>query len=105
MKKLECYIRQDDVQTLIDALSRMGVSGLTVYPIQGFGKQRGKGTGSLLSRTKVEIFTLDLETDSVLAKILEVTRKGRFGDGKIAILPVDNVIRIRTGEKGAKAVF
>ena len=54
---------------------------------------------------KLEVFTLDIETEYVLGTILDVTRQGHFGDGKIAVLPVDDVIRIRTGEKGAKAVF
>src|SRR5437870_3900076 len=50
MKKIECYIRQEDAQTLVEALAKTGVSGVTLYPVQGFGKQRVKGTGSLLSR-------------------------------------------------------
>jgi nitrogen regulatory protein P-II 1 len=58
-----------------------------------------------MPKMKVEVFTLDIETEYVLGTILEVTRQGKFGDGKIAILSVDDVIRIRTGEKGAKAVF
>jgi nitrogen regulatory protein PII len=105
MKKIECYIRESDVQPLVDALSKTGIGGITVYPVQGFGRQRGKGHGALLPKMKIEVFTLDIETDYVLGTILEVTRKGEFGDGKIAVLPVDDVIRVRTGEKGAKAVF
>src|SRR5690349_10346844 len=105
MKKIECYLREADVQPLVEALAKTGVSGLSVYPIQGFGRQRAKGQGTLMSRMKMEVFTLDIETDYVLGTILELTGKGTFGDGKIAVLPVDDVIRIRTGEKGAKAVF
>lgn len=105
MKKIECYIRETDVQSLIDSLTKTGIGGITVYPVQGFGRQKGKGRGILMPRMKVEVFTLDMETDYVLGTILDVTRKGGFGDGKIAILPVDDVVRVRTGEKGAKAVF
>jgi nitrogen regulatory protein PII len=96
MKKIECYIRESDVPALVEALAKTGVGGVSVFPVQGFGKQRSKGQGTLLPKMKVEVFTLDIETEYVL---------GTFGDGKIAILPVDDVIRIRTGEKGAKAVF
>jgi nitrogen regulatory protein P-II 1 len=105
MKKIECYIRESDVEALVDALGKTGVSGISVYPVQGFGRQRSKGRGTLLPKMKVEVFTLDIETEYVLGTILDVTRKGGFGDGKIAVLPVDDVIRVRTGEKGAKAVF
>ena len=105
MKKIECYIRESDVEPLVKALSKTGVGGITVFPVQGFGRQRGKGEGKLLSKMKVELFTLDIETDYVLGTILEVTHKGGFGDGKIAVLPVDDIIRVRTGETGAKAVF
>lgn len=105
MKKIECYIRESDVPTLVEALAKAGVGGVSVYPVRGFGKQQGKGKAALMPKMKVEIFTLDIETEYVLGTILKVTRQGQFGDGKIAILPVDDVIRIRTGEKGAKAVF
>ncbi len=105
MKKIECYIRESDVQPLVDSLAKTGIGGITVYPVQGFGRQKGRGQGTLMPKMKVEVFALDIETEYVLGTILEVTGKGGFGDGKIAILPVDDVIRIRTGEKGAKAVF
>jgi nitrogen regulatory protein PII len=105
MKKIECYIRESDVQPLVAALSKTGIGGISLYPVQGFGRQMGKGSGNLMSKMKVELFALDIEMDYVIGTILEITRKGGFGDGKIAILPVDDVIRIRTGEKGAKAVY
>ena len=105
MKKIECYLRESDVPVLVEALAETGVGGMSVYPVQGFGKQHGKGKVTLLPKMKVEVFTLDIETEYVLGTILKVTRQGKIGDGKIAVLPVDDVIRIRTGEKGAKAVF
>ena len=90
---------------LVEALAKTGVGGLSVYPVQGFGRQQGRGAGTLMPKMKLEVFTLDIETEYVLGTILDVTHQGKFGDGKIAVLPVDDVIRIRTGEKGAKAVF
>ena len=105
MKKIECYIRESDVESLVQALSKTGVGGVSVYPIQGFGRQKGKGEGTLLPRMKMEVFALDMEVDYVLGTILQVTRRQDFGAGKIAVLPVDDVIRIRTGETGAKAVY
>lgn len=105
MKKIECYIREADVEPLVHSLAKTGIGGITVYPVQGFGRQKGKGEGVLMPRMKMEVFALDMEVDYVMGAILEITRKNDFGAGKIAVLPVDDVIRIRTGEKGAKAVF
>jgi nitrogen regulatory protein P-II 1 len=105
MKKIECYVRETDVDALVEALDKGGVGGLTVYSVQGFGRQRGKGSSLLLPKRKVEVIVLDIEVEKVLNTISQVTQKGGFGDGKIAILPVDDVIRIRTGEKGAKALY
>jgi nitrogen regulatory protein P-II 1 len=105
MKKIECYIRESDMKPLVEALAKTGIGGVTAYPVQGFGRQRGKGQGQLINRFKIEVFALDMEIDYVLGTILQITRRNDFGAGKIAILPVDEVIRIRTGEKGAKAVF
>ena len=105
VKKIECYIRETDVPMLVEALAKTGVGGVSLYPVQGFGKQQGRGKGTLMPKVKLEVFTLDIETEYVLGTILDVTHQGNFGDGKVAILPVDDVIRIRTGEKGAKAVF
>ena len=105
MKKIECYIRESDVTPIVNALAKTGIGGITVYPVQGFGRQKGKGDGVLLPRMKMEVFALDMEIDYVLGTILQITGRKDFGAGKIAVLPVDDVIRIRTGEKGAKAVF
>ena len=97
MKKIECYIRESDVNPLVQALSKSGIGGMTVFPVQGFGRQKGKGEGTLMPRMKMEVFALDMEIDYVLGTILEITRRHDFGAGKIAVLPVDDVIRGRTG--------
>src|SRR4051812_15139953 len=70
MKKIECYIREADVEPLVEALSKTGVGGITVYPIQGFGRQKGKGLGVLRPRMKMEVFALDMEVEYVLGTIL-----------------------------------
>lgn len=105
MKKIECFIRESAVEPVVHALAKSGIGGVSVYPVQGFGRQRGKGQGELLPKVKMEVFALDIEIDFILGTILEITRKGGIGDGKIAVLPVNDVIRVRTGETGAKAVF
>jgi nitrogen regulatory protein P-II 1 len=105
LKKIECYIREADVQPIVKALSKSGLGGVTVYPVQGFGRQKGQGNEELRPRMKMELFVLDMEIEYVLGTILQVTKKHDFGAGKIAVLPVDDVIRVRTGETGAKAVF
>jgi len=105
MKKIECFIRETDVAALVDKLGQSGVSGITAYPVQGFGRQRGKGSGALLPKMKLEVFVLDIEVENIVALVTEITRQGKFGDGKIAVLPVNDVIRVRTGETGAQALY
>jgi nitrogen regulatory protein P-II 1 len=93
VKKIECCAHESEVQPLLAALLRTGIGGVTVSPAKGKMK-------------KVEVVALDIETDYVVGTILEVMQKNkRVGDNQIAIFPVDEVVRIRTGEKGAKAVF
>jgi nitrogen regulatory protein P-II 1 len=106
MKKIECFVRETDLDALVEKLGSSGVSGMTAYPVNGFGRQRGvKGAGTLLPKMKLEVFVLDIEVDNIVALITQLTRQGKFGDGKIAVLPVDDIIRVRTGEKGAKALY
>src|SRR5882672_4196023 len=79
MKKIECYIRESDVDPLVRSLSKTGIGGITVYPVQGFGRQKGKGEGVLMPRMKMEVFALDMEVEYVLGTILQVTRSHDFG--------------------------
>jgi nitrogen regulatory protein P-II 1 len=93
VKKIECCFKESDVQPLLKALVRTGIGGVTVCPVEGNMK-------------KIEVVTLDIETDYVVGTILEVMHGNkRVGDDQIAIFPVEDVIRIRTGEKGARAVY
>jgi nitrogen regulatory protein P-II 1 len=112
MKKVEAIIRPDRLQMVQDALDELGVSGLTVTEVVGCGAQRGytevyRGTRaniSLQRKVKVEAVVPTARVDGVVDAILKSARTGEVGDGKIFILPVDEAIRIRTGEKGDEIV-
>jgi nitrogen regulatory protein P-II 1 len=99
----------DDVKT---AVQDFGVQGLTMTEVQGFGRQRGhtevyrgaEYTIDFVPKVKLEILVDDEEASSVAEKVIEAARTGKIGDGKVWILPVDGVIRIRTGEAGSDAL-
>lgn len=108
MKKIEAIVRPgklDDVQT---ALDDFGVSGLTVTQVLGCGNQKGhtqvyRGVEYkvyLLPKVKIEVVVTDQEVDQVISIIIQAARTGEVGDGKIFVYPVEEAIRIRTGEKG-----
>jgi nitrogen regulatory protein P-II 1 len=99
----------DDVKT---AIQDFGVQGLTVTEVQGFGRQRGhtevyrgaEYTIDFVPKVKLEILVDDDDASPVAEKIIEAARTGKIGDGKVWILPVEGVIRIRTGEAGSDAL-
>lgn len=99
----------DDVKT---AVQDFGVQGLTMTEVQGFGRQRGhtevyrgaEYTIDFVPKVKLEILVDDDEAASVAEKVIEAARTGKIGDGKVWILPVEGVIRIRTGEAGSDAL-
>ncbi len=99
----------DDVKT---AVQDFGVHGLTVTEVQGFGRQRGhtevyRGAEYVIDfvpKMKLEILVADGDAPGVAAKVVEAARTGKIGDGKVWIIPVDDVIRIRTGEAGTDAL-
>jgi nitrogen regulatory protein P-II 1 len=112
MKKIEAIIRPESLDAVRNALSDAGVTGLMISEIEGHGKQKGvvqqwrgeKYKVELLPKAKVEIIIQDEDMERITQTIIDSARTGEIGDGKIFIYPVDTVIRIRTGEKGAKAV-
>ena len=112
MKKVEAIIRPDRLQSVQDALDGLGVSGLTVTDVVGCGAQRGytevyrgaRANISLQRKVKVEAVVTDARVDAVVGAMLEAARTGEVGDGKIFVLPVDDAVRIRTGEKGDDVV-
>lgn len=111
MKKIECIIRPNKVIELVEKLSGI-VNGLTVTHVKGCGAQKGetqfyRGTPvniNLLSKIKVEIVVADEQVEKIVEVIQNVCRTGKIGDGKIFIIPVEKVIRIRTGESGPEAL-
>ena len=104
MKKIECIIRQNQLDKVLTVLRQSGIGGVTVTPVQGFGVERVGPEPHLIPKAKLEIYALESEVQNLLETISVAVSSGRIGDGKIAVLPVDEVIRIRTGEKGAKAL-
>ena len=112
MKKIEAIIKPFKLDEVKDGLSGLGVKGLTVTEVKGFGRQRGhkevyRGAEyqvDFVSKTKIEVvMESDLVAEAVKI-IQEKARTGQIGDGKIFIIPVEEVVRIRTGETGKEAI-
>ena len=112
MKKVEAIIKPFKLDEVKEALHEIGVQGLTVTVVKGFGRQKGhtelyRGAEyvvDFLPKLKLEIVVSDDMVDKVVAAIVESANTGRIGDGKIFVLPLEEAIRIRTGERGADAV-
>jgi nitrogen regulatory protein P-II 1 len=108
MKKIEAIIRQEKFSAVKDALKSLGYPGLTKTTVEGHGKQKGlkqqfRGTTyevEFIPKMKLEIVVADKDVDKIVDSILANARTGEVGDGKIFIIPVENVVRVRTGEKG-----
>ena len=112
MKKIEAIIRDEKLTAVKDSLKDIGIGGMTITEVRGHGTQKGvtevyRGRSfsvDLLPKIKVELVVDDNDLDRVTNAITDVARTGSIGDGKIFISPVDEIIRIRTGEKGTSAV-
>jgi nitrogen regulatory protein P-II 1 len=112
MKKVEAIIRPDRLQAVQDALDELGASGLTVTEVVGCGAQRGytevyRGTRaniSLQRKVKVEVIIPADRVSGVVDAIIGAARTGEVGDGKVFVLPVEEAVRIRTGERGDATV-
>lgn len=112
MKKLEIITRPFKIDEIKETLTKMGVKGMTLTEVKGFGRQHGhkevyRGAEyqvDFLSKVKIEIVIDDESVDKAIEAVVEVARTGKVGDGKIFVYPVENAIRIRTGEKGDKAI-
>jgi len=112
MKKIEAIIKPFKLDEVKEALSKEGVQGMTISEVKGFGRQRGhtelyRGAEyvvDFLPKVKIEILISDEKAGKVADIILATARTGRIGDGKIFILPVEEAVRIRTGERGMDAV-
>ncbi len=112
MKKIEAIIKPFKLDEVKEALAKEGVQGMTVSEVKGFGRQKGhtelyRGAEyvvDFLPKIKIELLLEDAQARRASELIESVARTGRIGDGKIFILPVDDVIRIRTGERGESAL-
>jgi nitrogen regulatory protein P-II 1 len=112
MKKIEAIVRDGKVTAVKEAVKALGLAGMTVSEVKGHGTQKGiteiyrdrSYSVHLISKVKFEIIVADKDVDKVTKCIVESARTGSIGDGKIFIYPCEEVIRIRTGESGDKAV-
>ncbi len=112
MKKIEALIRHFKLEEIKDALMRLGVKGMTVTEVRGFGRQKGhtemyRGTEytvDFVPKIKLEVVVADADAKSVIDAIVGAARTGQVGDGKIFIADLSNVVRIRTGETGDSAI-
>ena len=114
MKKIEAIIKPSKLDDVKEALDKIGIKGMTVTEVKGFGRQKGhkemyRGTEykiEFLNKVKVEIVIKEEKTQEVMAIIAQAAKigNGSIGDGKIFISPIEDVMRIRTGEKGKDAL-
>ena len=112
MKKIEAVIKPFKLDDVREALTEIGISGMTVSEVKGFGRQKGhteiyRGAEyavDFLPKVKVELVLADEDVERAIDIIVESARSGKIGDGKIFVLPVEEVIRIRTGERAEAAI-
>ena len=112
MKKVEAIIRAFKLEPVKDALTKLGIEGMTVSEVKGSGREkchteiyRGtEYTTGFLPRIKIEVVLAEAQVEGAMAVILKAAKTGKIGDGRIFCTPVENVFRIRTGEHGPKAI-
>src|SRR5512140_38929 len=112
MKKVEAIIKPFKLDEVKERLAEIGVHGMTVTEVKGFGRTGGKKEAyrgsayvvDFVPKVKLEIIVKDDQVHQAIAAITEAARTGRIGDGKIFVTPVDEVVRIRTGERGEDAI-
>ena len=112
MKKIEAVVKPFKLDEVREALSEIGVTGLTVTEVKGFGRQKGhtelyRGAEyvvDFLPKVKVEVILQDDQVERAIEAIVKAARTGKIGDGKIFVTPVEQVVRIRTGESGEAAI-
>ena len=112
MKKIEAILRPEKLTEVKNALDAAGFPGITAYEVKGRGRQKGIALSyrtseyrvDMLPKIKVEVVVNDKDVDKAIEAIVKVAKTGNIGDGKIFVLPVEEVVRVRTGEKGKEAV-
>jgi nitrogen regulatory protein P-II 1 len=112
MKKIEAIIKPFKLEEVKDALADLGIEGMTVSEVKGFGRQKGhteiyrgsEYTVDFLPKIKIEVVVVDALVETAAAAIVKAAKTGKIGDGKLFISPIDEAVRIRTDETGDKAV-
>ena len=112
MKKIEAIIKPFKLEAVKDALSELGIQGMTVTEVKGFGRQKGhteiyrgsEYTVDFLPKIKIETVLPDNQVDSAITAIINAAKTGKIGDGKVFVWTIENAYRIRTGETGDDAV-
>jgi len=112
MKKIEAIIKPFKLDDVKEALSEIGITGMTVLDVKGYGRQQGHSelyrgaeyVVDFLPKVKLEIIVNDEIVEQCLDVITQVAKTGKIGDGKIFVTPIEDVIRIRTGERGEEAI-
>lgn len=112
LNKIECVIKPFKLEEVKEALTKFGVSGMTVYEVKGFGRQRGhkeiyRGAEykvDFLPKLKIEIYIDEEHVDEAVDVICKAAHTGAIGDGKVIVTPINSLTRIRTGEKDADAL-
>jgi nitrogen regulatory protein P-II 1 len=112
MKKVEAIIKPFRLEEVKDALAEIGITGMTVSEVKGYGRQKGHSelyrgaeyVVDFLPKVKIELVVDEAQVDQVVDTIVEAARTGKIGDGKIFVSSIEKVIRIRTGETGSEAI-
>ena len=112
MKKIEAMIKPSTLEIVVEALMRLGVSGVTLTGVKGCGQQRGHCelyngphyVVDLLAKVKLEVVAADEQVEEIVGMLRAGACSDRIGDGKIFVLPLEEVVRVRTGERGKKAL-
>jgi nitrogen regulatory protein P-II 1 len=112
MKKIEAIVKPFKLNDVKDALSEIGVVGMTVTEVKGFGRQKGhteiyrgsEYTVDFLPKVRLEIVVADAQVEGAIKAIIGAAKTGKIGDGKIFVTPIEEVVRIRTGERAEQAI-
>jgi nitrogen regulatory protein P-II 1 len=106
MKKIEAIIRSEKLKDLSDALREKGIGGMTVSEVRGFGAQNKRAHSFLfVHKSKVEIYATDEQVKEIISTILMYCSTGKMGDGKIAVLPLEDCVRVSSGQRNSQAIL
>ena len=112
MKLIKAIVKPFKLEEVKDALAELGIEGMTVSEVKGFGRQKGhteiyrgsEYTVDFLPKSMIEVAVSDDLAEKVVDKIIESAKTGKIGDGKVFVLPIEDSVRIRTGERGEEAI-